>query len=181
MATKAPHYDNRLLGVAGGSVSATFLYDADGNRAKGTVAGVTTVYLAGLYEWQNGAVTKYYEGGALRRTGYATDNGVFYVVSDHLRSTSVLVNRDGTVKNRNYYYPYGGNRGGSAFSGITTKRFTGQYHEQGLPGGEGLSYYNARWYDAQVGVFVSADTLVLSPLSPQTFTQQAAQASAGLR
>ena len=69
MATKAPHYDNRLLGVAGGSVSATFLYDADGNPAKGTVAGVTTVYLAGLYEWQNGAVTKYYEGGALRRTG----------------------------------------------------------------------------------------------------------------
>jgi hypothetical protein len=89
------------------------------------VAGITTVYLAGLYEWQNGAVTKYYEGGALRRMGYATDNGVFYVVSDHLKSTSVLVNRDGTVKSRNYYYPYGGNRGGSAFSGVTTKRFTG--------------------------------------------------------
>ncbi len=136
------------MGVAGGSVSAAFLYDAEGNRVKGTVAGVTTVYIAGLYEWQNGAVTKYYEGGAFRRIGYATDNGVFYVVSDHLRSTSVLVNRNGTVKSRNYYYPYGGNRGGSAFSGITTKRFTGQYHEQGLPGGEGLSYYNARWYDA---------------------------------
>jgi RHS repeat-associated protein len=115
-------------------------------------------------------------GGALRRTGYATDNGVFYIVSDHpstslrtsLRSTSVLVNRDGTVKSRNYYYPYGGNRGGSAFSGITTKRYTGQYHEQGLPGGEGLSYYNARWYDAQVGLFLSADTLVPSPLTPLT-------------
>jgi RHS repeat-associated protein len=173
LATKAPHYDNRLLGVAGGSVSATFLYDADGNRAKGTVAGVTTVYLAGLYEWQNGAVTKYYEGGALRRTGYATDNGVFYVVSDHLRSTSVLVNRDGTVKNRNYYYPYGGNRGGSAFSGITTKRFTGQYHEQGLPGGEGLAFYNARWYDSQLGVFISADTIVPDPLSPQSFNRYA--------
>ena len=52
----------------------------------------------------------------------------------------MLVNQDGTVNGRNYYYPYGGNRGGSAFSGITTKRFTGQYHEQGLPGGERLSY-----------------------------------------
>ncbi len=165
--------DNRLVGVAGGSVSATFLYDAEGNRVKGTVNGVTTVYLAGLYEYQNGAVTKYYEGGAMRRTGYATDNGVFYIVSDHLRSTSVLVNRDGTVKSRNYYYPYGGNRGGSAFSGVTTKRFTGQYHEQGLPGGEGLSYYNARWYDAQVGVFISADTLVPSPLAPQTLSRYA--------
>ena len=110
---------------------------------------------------------------ALRRTGYATDNSVFYVVSDQLHSTSVLVNQNGTVKDRNYYYPYGGNRGGSVFSGITTKRFTGQYHEQGLPGGEGLAFYNARWYDAQVGVFVSADTLVPSLMSPQTLNRYA--------
>ena len=115
--TQSFDYDNRLLGVAGGSVSATFLYDADGNRVKGTVAGVTTVYLAGLYEYQNGAVTKYYEGGALRRTGYATDNGVFYTLSDQLRSTSVLVNQNGTVNSRNYYYPYGGNRGGARSAG----------------------------------------------------------------
>ena len=102
-------------------MSATFLYDADGNRVKGTVAGVTTVYpstrlragLAGLYEYQNGATTEYYEGGAIRRTGYATENGVFYALSDQLRSTSVLVNQNGTVKSRNFYYPYGGNRGGA--------------------------------------------------------------------
>ncbi len=63
---------------------------------------MTTVFLLGLYEYHNGAVTKYYEGGAMRRTGYVTDNGVFYIVSDHLRSTRVLINRDGTVKDRNY-------------------------------------------------------------------------------
>ncbi len=171
--TQTFDYDNRLVGVAGESVSASFLYDAEGNRVKGTVGGVTTVYLAGLYEYQNGAVTKYYEGGAIRRVGYASDNGVFYVLSDQVQSASVLVNQNGTVKDRNYYYPYGGNRGGSAFSGITTKRFTGQYHEQGLPGGEGLSYYSARWYDAQVGVFVSADTLVPNPLAPQSLNRYA--------
>jgi RHS repeat-associated protein len=96
-----------------------------------------------------------------------------WVVSYHLHSTSVLVNRDGTVKDRNYYYPYGGNRGGSAFSGITTRRFTGQYHEPGLPGGEGLSYYNARWYDSQITVFISADTLVPDPGNPQTLNRYA--------
>lgn len=142
--TQTFDYDNRLTLVTGASLSAGFVYDAEGQRVKGTVGGVTTVYIAGLYEWQNGAVTQYYEGGAIRRMGYANDNGVFYVVSDHLRSTSVLINQDGTVKDRNYYYPYGGNRGGSAFSGLTTKRFTGQYHEQGLPGGEGLSYIHIR-------------------------------------
>jgi len=171
--TQTFDYDSRLIGVAGGAVSAMFLYDADGNRVKGAVAGVTTVYLAGLYEYQNGASTKYYEGGALRRTGYASDNGVFYVVSDQLHSTSVLINRDGTLNSRNFYYPYGGNRGGGAFSDLTTKRFTGQYHEQGLPGGEGLAYFNARWYDAQVGVFISADTIVPSPLAPQTLNRYA--------
>ena len=171
--TQSFDHDNRLVAVTGGGVSASFLYDADGNRVKGTVGGVTTVYLAGIYEYQNGAVTKYYEGGALRRTGYATDNGVFYTLSDHLRSTSILVNQDGTVKSRNFYYPYGGNRGGTAFSDLTTKRFTGQYHEQGLPGGEGLSFYNARWYDAQVGVFISADTLVPNPGDPRTFNRYA--------
>ena len=36
----------------------------------------------------------------------------------------------------------GGNRG-TAFSDLTTRRFTGQYHEQALPGGEGLAYYGS--------------------------------------
>jgi RHS repeat-associated protein len=78
----------------------------------------------------------------------------------------VLVNQNGTVNSRNYYYPYGGNRGGGAFSGLTTKRFMGQYQESSLPGGEGLYYYNARWYDARLARFVSADTIVLEPGAP---------------
>jgi RHS repeat-associated protein len=165
--TQTFDYDNRLIEVKQGATSlATFLYDADGNRVKGTVGSVTTVYIAGVYEYQNGAVTKYYEGGAFRRTGYASYNGVFYALQDHLRSTSVLVNQNGTVNSRNYYYPYGGNRGGGAFSGLTTKRFMGQYQESSLPGGEGLYYYNARWYDARLARFVSADTIVLEPGAP---------------
>jgi hypothetical protein len=47
------------------------------------------------------------------------------------------VNQAGATLTNNYYYPYGGNRGG-AFSNLSTKRFTGQYHESSLPGGEGL-------------------------------------------
>jgi len=74
------------------------------------------------------------------------------------------------VATNNYYYPYGGNRGG-AFSNLSTKRFTGQYHESSLPGGEGLSYYNARWYDPQVGRFLSADTIVPGSNNPQAFNR----------
>lgn len=32
----------------------------------------------------------------LRRTSYASDNGVFYLLQDHFKSTSALVNQNGT-------------------------------------------------------------------------------------
>ena len=110
-----------------------------------------TIYIAGIFEYQNRAITKYYPGAggssAIRRENYASDNGIFYILGDHLGSTSTIIQQNMTVVKQEYYYPFGGNRG-SAFSELTTRRFTGQYHEAGLPGGEGLSYYNARWYDA---------------------------------
>ncbi len=154
--------------------TASFVYDADGNRVKSTVGGVTTVYIAGVFEFiENGTtdkITTYYDGNAMRRSGYGIDDGVFYLLQDHLKSSSSFVNQAGATLTNNYYYPYGGNRGG-AFSNLTTKRFTGQYHESSLPGGEGLSYYNARWYDAKLGRFLSADTLVPGPANPQAFNR----------
>jgi hypothetical protein len=62
---------------------------------------------------------------------------VFYLLSDQLQSTSAIATQAGVEAARQYYYPYGGNRGGSAFSDLTTRRFTGQYHEAGLPDAEG--------------------------------------------
>jgi len=170
-------YQNRLVEVKQGSTTiGAFVYDADGSRVVGTVGGTTTVYIAGMFEYQGGAMTSYYAGVngpvALRRTGYTSNNGIFYMLDDHLRSTGVILNQNGTVSAQQYYYPFGGNRGG-AFSPITTKRYTGQYHEAGLPGGEGLSYYQARWYDGQLGRFVSADTLVPNPADPQQLNRLA--------
>ncbi len=119
-----------------------------------------------------GATTHYYEGNAIRRTGYAADNGVFYLLQDHLRSSSATAAQNGTLAGaRNYFYPFGGNRGGAAFNNLTAKRFTGQYHEATLPGGEGLSYYGARWYDAQLGRFTSADSVVPDGTNPQDFNR----------
>lgn len=114
-------YENRAQGapaaISGGSVSVTFIYDADGNRIKSTVAGVTTVYIAGIYEFiEAGAtdrVTKYYAPSgfpnALRRSGYTSDNGVFYTLRDHLNSSSVIINQTATVVSggNQYFYPFG--------------------------------------------------------------------------
>ncbi|MCP4128771.1 MAG: RHS repeat-associated core domain-containing protein, partial [Gammaproteobacteria bacterium] len=155
-------------------ISATFVYDADGNRVLGTVDGTTTIYIAGVYEYQAGATTHYYEGPtgnvALRRTGHVSNNGVFYLLGDHLGSTSVLVNQNGTLNSSNYYYPYGSNRGG-AQSTLTAKRYTGQYHEEGLAGSQGLYYYGARWYDPQLARFAQADTIVPDPTSSHSYNR----------
>ncbi|MCA9950621.1 MAG: RHS repeat-associated core domain-containing protein, partial [Anaerolineales bacterium] len=135
---------------------------------------MTTIFIAGIFEYQAGAITKYYPGAggssAIRRENYASDNGIFYVLGDHLGSTSTIIQQNTTLVKQEFYYPYGGNRG-SAFSELTTKRFTGQYHEAGLPGGEGLSYYNARWYDAQLGRFIGADTIISNLANPQSLNR----------
>jgi hypothetical protein len=54
--------------------------------------------------------------------------------------SSVSLTLNSTLHGRNDYYPYGGNRGGAAFNPLTTRRFTGQYHEKDLPDAERLSY-----------------------------------------
>ncbi len=163
---------NRLIGVSGPSTSAIFLYDADGNRVLATVNGATTVYIAGLFEYTGGAATSYYGGAVMRRSSYGSGNGVFYVLGDHLGSTSAIVDTSGSVQAQQYYYPYGANRGG-AQSDLTDKRYTGQYHESGLAGVEGLYYYNARWYDPALARFMQADTIVPEPGNPQSLNRYA--------
>ena len=56
---------------------------------------------------------------------------------------------------------------GGAQSSLTTKRFTGQYHEAVI----GLYYYNARWYDSRLGRFAQADTIVPNPASPMSLNR----------
>ena len=165
-------HENRLTEMKQGTtVLASFVYDAEGNRVKGTANSVTTVYLDGIYEYRAGAVTRYYAGHtglvAMRKTGYGgSSDGVFYILSDQLQSTSRILNQNNTVAATHYYYPYGGNRTGAAYSTLTAKRFTGQYQEMDLPGG-GLYYYGARWYDARIARFASADTIVPDAGNPQ--------------
>lgn len=78
----------------------------------------------------------------------------------------------GAAQAQQYYYPYGANRGG-AQSGLTEKRYTGQYHEGGLAGAEGLYYYNARWYGPALARFAQADILVPEPGNPQSLNRYA--------
>ncbi|MEA1958812.1 MAG: RHS repeat-associated core domain-containing protein [Chloroflexota bacterium] len=63
------------------------------------------------------------------------------------------------------YLPFGATR--SATGTLDTdKLFTGQRLDD-----TGLYYYNARYYDATIGRFISADTIVQDPANPQSLNR----------
>jgi hypothetical protein len=63
----------------------------------------------------------------------ATTNVVYYLLSDHLGSTSVVTNSQGGQVTRQWYYPFGEPR--AAFSSLPTdRRFTGQRSEEAALG-----------------------------------------------
>ena len=154
--------ENRLTGVSG-AASAIFAYDGDGKRVKGTVSGATTVYIGDHFEWTSAGNTKYYYHGAtrlaMRRSGYASGNGVFFLLGDHLGSTSLSTDSAGGNPTELRYKPWGETRFSSGTT-QTTFRFTGQRQEAALGGADGLYYYGARWYDSYLNRWTSPDTIV---------------------
>jgi RHS repeat-associated protein len=71
----------------------------------------------------------------------------------------------GTLDSSVAYFPYGDLRNSQGNLG-TDKRFTGQRLDS-----TGLYYYGARYYDATIGRFISADTIVQSFSNPQTLNR----------
>ena len=136
--------ENRLTSVSGGA-SASFVYDGDGNRVKATFGTETTVYVGNYYEQTGAGSTKYYYAGsqriALRRSGYISDNGLFWLLTDHLGSTAITAYSSGGKKAELRYKAWGENRYTYGTT-PTTYRFTGQRLDEST----GLMYYGARYY-----------------------------------
>jgi hypothetical protein len=49
--------------MSGPSLSATLVYEADGNRVKSMINGTTTTFVSNYYEVTGSTVTKYYFAG----------------------------------------------------------------------------------------------------------------------
>jgi RHS repeat-associated protein len=101
----------------------------------------------------------------------SSNNGLFFILSDHLGSTSLLTTSSGNVVpgSATYYLPFGGYRGATPTQTITDRDFTGQRENLEI----GLLYYNARYYAPRLGRFISADALVPDPTNPQSYNRYA--------
>jgi len=98
------------------------------------------------------------------------NNGIFYLHTDHLSSVSAMSDANSNlVGDATRYRPFGGYRNGRS-NPITDRGFTGQRENVS---DLGLMYYNARFYVPGIGRFLSADTIVPNPTSPQSLNRYA--------
>jgi RHS repeat-associated protein len=175
--TRSFDFERRLRQVVAGSTTTTYIYDGAGKRVAQVVTRsaqqpAATVYIGNLYEEQvnptdlpHSAYTSYYFLGAtlvgLRRANQSA-SGQYRLVGDHLGSTTLLVDTSGppTVVQRQYYTPYGTSAYQyTAHGSLTSVDFTGQR----LDDSDGLLYFGARYYDAALSYFISADPTVPDP------------------
>jgi len=129
---------------------------------------LSTVFIGNHFEQDliagNGVRKYYYLGGKRVATGNAT--GLYFIHGDQLGSTSLTTSITGTVVSQMLFKPYGIVRW---WTGTleTDYRFTGQRQESNI----GLYDYGARFYDNQLGRFVSADAIVPGAGNPQAFNR----------
>jgi RHS repeat-associated protein len=141
-----------------GPVSVRFAYDPFGRRTSKTVDGVTTTY---TYDGQNlvalggdGPAVTYLTGLGLDEVFARVDaGGVHSYLTDTRGSVVAVADQEGTLRTRYRYDPYG----------VTTASGAPEPGGVGFTGRErdetGLHYHRHRYYQPELGRFISEDPL----------------------
>ncbi len=114
------------------------------------VIATKTVYFSSNYQEEDGEPVKFYSVPSGRVMGKGGE--LYYIIADHLGSTTIVTDSSGNKVGEMSYYPYG-----STFSSEgdvpTEKKYTGQI----LDDSTGYYFYNARYYNPEVANFLSPD------------------------
>lgn len=153
--------ENRLVQCINGNNTSVFTYGSDGLRHRSVVNGTTTDFVLDssmlLREMSGSTVKATYLMGA-RGPEYRRDDTtgqVRWYLYDGLGSVLGEVDPNGNITARRKYDAYGATRAGSN-AGTSKHKFVGSL---GHPSEDetGLIYMQARYYDQQIGRFVSQD------------------------
>jgi RHS repeat-associated protein len=133
---------------------------------KATVGGVTTVYIGNHFEWSGstGTMVKYFYAGT-QRVAMKKGSTVYFLLGDHLGSTSWVVTASGGLHSEQRYDAWGEKRPSGSSTLPTTFRFTGQRQEDYIK----LYWYGSRWYDSRLGRFIQPDPIIPEPYNPLAF------------
>lgn len=159
-------FENRLKQVTlPNGTTVGYKYDALGRRIQRTPSiGASTNF---VYDGQDvlkdlnsdGSTVDYLNGPGVDNKLRLTDSrlialGPLYFLQDQLGSTTALTNSLGAPVAQVSYDAFGNSNGSS----LTRYDYTGRERDAIT----GLLYYRARWYDPQVGRFISEDPIGLS-------------------
>jgi RHS repeat-associated protein len=161
--------ENRLISVTVSGQTTQFIYDGDGNLVKKIKPdGSKTLYVGGIYEVDKssgGTVIQtrtYYPAAGAMRIG----STLYYVLKDHLGSSSVVTDASGNTVGEDRFYPFGQTRLTTGTM-LTDKLFTGQRELAEL----GIYHYGARFYSPYINRFLSADSIVPGVANPQSLNR----------
>ncbi len=160
--------ENRQVTLTDGGTT-QYLYDAEGRRVRKVSSGQTTTY---VYDAKGQLAAEY--GGS---TANAPACSTCYMTTDHLGSTRLVTNEQGTSVRLWDYTPFGWEINGSygrrpqisgyVISDSVQPKFTGKERDAET----GLDYFGARYYGGAQGRFTSPDQPFLDqrPEDPQSW------------
>ena len=157
--------ENRLLSVKKESITTNFLYNHSGQRIKKYTDTTSTTYISNTYEIEDNdgdvIIRKYIFAGSNRIATIESTGHTYYYHSDHLGSSSIITDENGSEVQHLEYMPYGQVAVNTGTYDATYK-FTGKELDN-----SGLYYFEARYYDPILARFISADPTVQRPYDPQ--------------
>jgi RHS repeat-associated protein len=164
IATYAWNLQDMLTQVVKGSNTYSYVYDALGNRVKKTVNGTGTRYVVdptGLSSIlaetdSSGNITSYYVYGMGLISKITPANQAYFYHFDGLGSTVAMSDSTGSIVNKYAYDEYG-NLLNFQEAIPNPFRYVGQYGV--MDEGNGLLYMRARYYDPDLGRFISKDPI----------------------
>ena len=152
-------YENRLREANTPFGTVSYKYDALGRRVERIFDGDSTEFsydgLDVIFDVQTSdySFIKYTNApGIDNKLSLQQGAGdIYYFLADHLGSTTALSDANGGIAEETNYDGFGN----SANQLSTRFQYTGREYD----GITGLYFYRARWYDAQVGRFISEDPI----------------------
>ncbi|MGH7391689.1 MAG: RHS repeat-associated core domain-containing protein, partial [Candidatus Rokuibacteriota bacterium] len=150
---------NRLSGLSGPGVTATFQYDAVGRRVGKTLNGTTTTVLHNgldaVQETTGATVRNILTGtGIDEYLSHASTSGeTRFALADALGSTIALADASGSVVTEYTYEPFG-TIGITGAPSENRAQYTGREND-----GTGLYHYRARYYHPSLHRFISEDPI----------------------
>ncbi len=164
---------NRLIALEKNATTlGEYVYDGDGKRLQATENSVTTTYMYDglnvVYEKNSTGITAYIYGptGKLaRRTTINQTSNTYFYHTDHLGSTRLVTDGSKNIVAAATYHPFGDL---STVEGPERYLFTGKEKDA-----TGLYYYGARYYDPEIGRFVTRDPYTSLPDDPRVISNSA--------